>query len=1212
MADVESLELQIEGNAKSAQKSIDALIATLDKLKRATSGACGLGKVSDKMGELADKMSKIKKINLGLSAANTKSAKSFSLFSVKALAGAFSLDKVTDAVGSWIGKSNEYVENLNLFTVSMGEYASAAQEYAETVGEAMGIDPSTWMRNQGVFMTLATGFGVAGDRASTMSQQLTQLGYDISSFFNVSVEDAMQRLQSGIAGELEPLRRLGYDLSKAKLEAIALSQGIDKTFDSMTQAEKAQLRYYAIMTQVTTAQGDMARTLQSPANQLRILKAQLEMAARALGNVFIPALNAILPYAIAAVRVLRDLANTIASLFGYELPSVDYSGVTAGATGASDALDTATGSAKKLKKALLGIDELNVLSDPSGGGAGASAGGGSSGFDFDLPTYDFMADINKSADDIYKSMKKILPPLKKIIKLLVEYKEIVALGLGIAALVKVQKKLKTFWTWLTGLKLVDTFLNGFKLIQATGGNLFQSFVGGLDSIRYSLTGMQKAAIVAVAGFAEFTVVKKNVYDLAMGCENAAGKIAGIATVAAAAATAMYVALGPAGLAVAGVVAITSAVVGFGEAQTALRQELVDSVLFDGIGVSLESLAVKLNLLTEEFGIQNSQIIEWGGQIESNNETIDKINTKIGTLTATLGITGTVTEEEITEIKKQFAILYEAIRSNMSNSEQIIMTAMVGALKRATPEISAQIDVLIGEYQRYVRETQGRAEELKLLIDNGYDQLVGKHKDDPAYQEILGQIQGWYTELGYLNGSMSESGWQWQQTVADINANGVDLGGSVEKAKEKIGEITGVAQTALEDIKTARDTVMREIDNAIAYASKYGTDEEVQMLGDIKQVLADDYAKQEQAIKDELNTIFETIQTQMVGKTGDIKAELEAEWKEMGWFEHWWYDHDEAKYVRQGLLDAKKQIDTISTTIQGHMDNLETDGSAWASDAMKGIIESLFSGYTTRNDLTGTTAHYKYKMSLEEAVSQTFADLEESGKKRSSAAGEGITAGLTAGILAAVGDVADAGFSMVDAADLAVREAAEINSPSKLFYREGGHMMDGLIKSVEDKENDLKTAVESAIDSSFSTKTAKSYGESFGKSLAEAMVKTIKNTSFPKLKGTVSTSADGTATIKFNAYAGGGFPTDGEMFIAREAGPEMVGTIGNRTAVANNDQIVESVSRGVYQAVASAMGQSGGTKVVEAKVNDKVLFEVVVDQNRRETMRTGYSPLLGGV
>ena len=221
MAEVESLELKIKSDSKSAEKSINALIETLDRLKKATAGACGLDKVSAEM-------SKIKNISIGLSSVNVKAGQSFSKLGKKALFGGIGLQKVSRIVSSWISESNDYVENLNLFTVSMGEYAEAAKEYAETVGEAMGIDPSDWMRSQGVFMTLATGFGVVNDRASTMSQQLTQLGYDISSFFNITVEDAMQKLQSGIAGELEPLRRLGYDLSQAKLEATALSLGIDK------------------------------------------------------------------------------------------------------------------------------------------------------------------------------------------------------------------------------------------------------------------------------------------------------------------------------------------------------------------------------------------------------------------------------------------------------------------------------------------------------------------------------------------------------------------------------------------------------------------------------------------------------------------------------------------------------------------------------------------------------------------------------------------------------------------------------------------------------------------------------------------------------------------------------------------------------------------------------------------------------------------------
>ena len=168
---------------------------------------------------------------------------------------AVTLRRIGSVLGSWIRESTSYVENLNLFTASMGEYAQEAQRYAEHVGDLLGIDPSAWMRNQGVFNTLISGFGVAADKAALMSKNLTQLGYDLSSFYNITVSDAMQKVQSGISGELEPLRRLGFDLSKAKLQAIALAHGIEKTFNEMTQAEKSQLRYYAVMTQVTVAPG---------------------------------------------------------------------------------------------------------------------------------------------------------------------------------------------------------------------------------------------------------------------------------------------------------------------------------------------------------------------------------------------------------------------------------------------------------------------------------------------------------------------------------------------------------------------------------------------------------------------------------------------------------------------------------------------------------------------------------------------------------------------------------------------------------------------------------------------------------------------------------------------------------------------------------------------------------------------------------------------
>lgn len=393
-----------------------------DRIRRLTSAIAPLASQLNGIASVFDRIpERILRIILrmdDLTERNDRASTSYVNLWAKCRMAMTSMQTAARVIASWVTKSNSYIENLNLFTASMGKYAESAREYAETVGEVMGIDPGEWMRNQGVFMTITKGFGVASDRAYTMSKNLTQLGYDLSSFFNIPFEDAMQKLQSGISGELEPLRRLGYDLSQARLKAVALSLGIKKSFNDMTQAEKAQLRYYTIMKQVTVAQGDMARTLEAPANQLRILQAQVTQCARALGNIFIPALNAVLPYAIALMKVLRSVADSIALFFGFTLPEVDYSGL--GEVGDSvgdigEGLEDATKAAKKLKNAVLGIDELNIISPNDANGGGAGGGGTVGGFDFELPEYDFLGDaLSKRADEIQKWMEKILPLIAEI------------------------------------------------------------------------------------------------------------------------------------------------------------------------------------------------------------------------------------------------------------------------------------------------------------------------------------------------------------------------------------------------------------------------------------------------------------------------------------------------------------------------------------------------------------------------------------------------------------------------------------------------------------------------------------------------------------------------------------------------------------------------------------------------------------------------------
>ena len=425
---------------------------------------------------------------------------------------AITFRKIGHFIAQAVTESNKYQEDLNLFTVALGQYAAEAQNYAEKVSDIMGIDPAQWLRNQGVFNTLLTGFGDTAERAQLMSQNLTQLGYDISSFFNISIEDAMQKLQSGISGELEPLRRLGYDLSQARLEQTALNLGIKESVANMTQAEKAELRYYAIMTQVTTAQGDMARTLEAPANQLRILQAQLTQAARAIGNIFIPALNAILPYAIAVVQVIREIADALANLAGFKLTDVDYSGVNSAAVGAgslADNLDDAAGAAKKLKQYTAGFDELNVFAPNTGSGSGAGAGG-AGGFDFDLPTYDFLGDaVQTRIGEIKKMIEDTLAEITTIVSgfmlavgaILVVTGVNIPLGVGLmaAGAVGLAATVELNWTAMSSelastLALITGVVGGFLL--ALGA--IMAFSGANLPLGIALMALGGASLVTAA------------------------------------------------------------------------------------------------------------------------------------------------------------------------------------------------------------------------------------------------------------------------------------------------------------------------------------------------------------------------------------------------------------------------------------------------------------------------------------------------------------------------------------------------------------------------------------------------------------------------------------------------------------------------------------------------------------------------------------------
>lgn len=405
------------------------------------------------------------------------------------IGGLFSLTFATVGrkIGESINEMNSYIENVNLFTVSMGEYADKSMDYAEKVQEAMGIDMSEFIRNQGIFMNMATGFGIANDKAYQLSKGLTELAYDISSFYNVDVETAFQRLQSGIAGEIEPVRRWGIALDQASMQEWLLKEGIDAKVNSLKQADKAMIRYNMMVEAMAGngAIGDFARTLITPANAIRILNQQITQLSRAIGALFIPILIKVIPYVQAFVKVLTGLIQTVAKFFGFSMPQIDYSGIkglSVGASEASDSLDDAAKSAKKLKDYTMGFDELNIIS-PDTGSAGSSLSAGVSGLDLDpMSVWDegMIDGINNKVEALTGKMKVLLGIVLAIGAAFLVWK----IGTGIASGVKAIS---------TGLLAVKAALCGFPAIAGKVAPLLAPITGLLAKI-----GAYAAPILAVA------------------------------------------------------------------------------------------------------------------------------------------------------------------------------------------------------------------------------------------------------------------------------------------------------------------------------------------------------------------------------------------------------------------------------------------------------------------------------------------------------------------------------------------------------------------------------------------------------------------------------------------------------------------------------------------------------------------------------------------
>lgn len=466
---------------------LDSFADSCQKISTAlTPLASQLEKVGNAFAKLPPQLSKVVAQANRVTAANERQKKSYMSLSsqmnsfMRNMAKLVSLKAIADYLGNAVAKFNDFYEAANMFGVSMGDMTNEASGFIDKMEQLLGIDPSEAMNAMANIYSMTKSFGLAKEQAYTLSKSLTQLGYDLSSLKNIPISQAFTKIRSAMAGELEPMLQLGVDISQARLQQELLALGFNKQVSTLSQADKATLRYIAILKQTTDAQGDFARTLSSPANMIRVLKAQLSGLARDIGSLLYPALKSILPPLIAAVELIREFVQWVAKLMGVKVEFPDFSSASDAVGGVTDAMDNttkATGkAAKAFKNYIMGFDELNVIQKDNGSSGGSGAGAGAAGNilgDVDLSGYDMFKQYNeefaKQIDTLKRKIKDMLPAIGAVTAALALWKIVDFLtdvSTAIAKMTELQKLALSIATVVIEATLVFNFAKGY----ASNGN----------------------------------------------------------------------------------------------------------------------------------------------------------------------------------------------------------------------------------------------------------------------------------------------------------------------------------------------------------------------------------------------------------------------------------------------------------------------------------------------------------------------------------------------------------------------------------------------------------------------------------------------------------------------------------------------------------------------------------------------------------------------
>lgn len=1045
-----------------------------------------------------------------------------------------SLKSIGQSIFGYVSKMSDYIETMNQFRTVMGQSTEAANEFINKADRVLSLDPSKLQNALATFQSLGESFGISNDRAYIMGKNLTQLAADMSSFKNISFDQALQKIKSGFVGEIEPMRAVGVALDKVTLQELAYKLGIDQRIDTMTRAQKTELLYYQMLASTSQMQGDLARTLISPANAIRQIQTEFTKLGRAIGSIFIPMLMKTIPYIRAITELAIEAAQAIAAMFGFKLGDYesDISNISSGiggvSTGIEDIGDSARGTTKELKKMLMPFDELNNVNFNTGSGSGGvgSVGGAGGSLGLDLPEYDMFAnasdEMRKKIDNIKQSIKDLLPVIKTVAIALATLWVIKKVADFIVWIAKVVSAFKTLKSWIMGSKLgslITTIGTGLKNMfwntnLGTSIKNFKNGTSGIGNVLLNLAALIGGITLSIKGFSDINEVMAESWRT--------GTIDGWKY--AGALTEVAAGFGLVGFAIGG---LQGGLIGLGIG------------LIVGIVDSLAQAKYEANDFAKEAQKLNEVVTEQKQKVDADAESWQKLAKS--------------TEENVTKQLSQ-ATYIEGLVNELDD-----LADASGNVKDAD---KARVDFILNEvnqaygtqYKLSENQITQNGKEVKSLdeLKNSIQKVIDKKKAEAIINATADK---------YAEAILKKSQYYDEMQTALKNQT---------EAAEKLRETFKRYGITLDEV--SESSINNTLENLTDLDAQLGLMEDgVEDLTEAYVNSSDSLEKSSKAWEDASNSIIDIEAL----RTATLEEDYEAMEKSI------------ENLTETYEINGERQKQTIDKKLSEQLDTYDKYYGKMTETQRKTLDGQL---QKTINTLIAQTNNVT---TLTPETVEAWRKLAENSKDIYNENIDKVSEGTRLAIQTSIGELdLQTPGAIAKWKKLAETSEEEYNRALGLLPEDTRIRIQQATGKVYDQSWTLQQAGNYA-GSTMASNTNSSFNNNLALNIYPSAIKLQNMWGFNAIgKGIANLIQNGIGNINVSAgsiqgYATGGFPETGQLFMANEAGPELVGNIGRRTAVANKGQITEGIAVATYNAISRALAENRS----DSNINPHIIVNV---------------------